>query len=81
MSPIRIETTIDSDTLHLPELGPLIGKCVEIIVREIGKPVISKANSDWAAVEAAVRGLEDYDFNAYREARDAEVRRVTTVQR
>lgn len=78
---IRIETTIDSDTLHLPQLGPLVGKCVEIIVREMGKPVVSKATSDRAAVEAAVRGLEDYDFNAYREARDAEVRKVATDQR
>jgi hypothetical protein len=35
MNAIRIETTIDSDTLHLPQLKPLVGKSVEIIVREM----------------------------------------------
>jgi hypothetical protein len=34
MSAIVIRRTLDSDTLHLPELGPLIGKEVEIVVRE-----------------------------------------------
>lgn len=34
MKPIRIERHLDSDTLHLPELAALIGKDVEIIVRE-----------------------------------------------
>jgi hypothetical protein len=35
MTAIRIETTIDSDTLYLPELKPLLGKSVEIVVREM----------------------------------------------
>lgn len=74
MSTIRIETTIDSDTLYLPQLKPLVGKSVEIIVREIATPNISPATSDWAAVEAAVRGLEDYDYDAYREAREQDRR-------
>jgi hypothetical protein len=74
MSAIRIETTIDSDTLYLPQLKPLLGKSVEIIVREKGAPVVVPAARDWAAVEAAVRGLEDYDFDAYRAAREIEVR-------
>jgi len=69
MSTIRIETTIDSDTLYLPQLKPLVGKSVEIIVRERATPIVTPATSDWAAVEAAVRGLEDYDFDAYRKAR------------
>jgi len=34
MTPIHIHTKIDSETLHLPELKPLIGKTVEIIVAE-----------------------------------------------
>jgi len=38
MSTIRIETTIDSDTLYLPQLKPLVGKSVEIIVRERATP-------------------------------------------
>jgi len=32
MSAIRIRRTIDSDTLHLPELRPFIGQTVEITV-------------------------------------------------
>ena len=34
MEPIRIRTTLESDTLTLPELRPLIGKAVEIRVVE-----------------------------------------------
>jgi hypothetical protein len=34
MNAIRIRKRIDSETLHLPELRPLIGKTVDIIVRE-----------------------------------------------
>jgi hypothetical protein len=32
MNPIRIRTTLTSDTLHLPALGPLVGRAVEITV-------------------------------------------------
>jgi hypothetical protein len=35
MKTIRIRTKVDSDTLHLPELRDLIGKSVEIVVREV----------------------------------------------
>ena len=35
MSAIRIRRTLDSDTLHLPELRPFIGRTVEIIVEEV----------------------------------------------
>ena len=38
MNAIRISKRIDSETLHLPELKPLIGKRVEIIVREEAPP-------------------------------------------
>lgn len=34
MSAIRIRKTLDSDTLYLPELRPLIGRTVEIVVEE-----------------------------------------------
>lgn len=76
MSTIRIETTIDSDTLYLPQLKPMVGKSVEIVVREMATPSISPATSDWAAVEAAIRALEDYDFQAYREVREQDRRRT-----
>ncbi len=34
MAPIRIHKHVTSETLHLPEIKPLIGKDVEITVRE-----------------------------------------------
>jgi|SRR5262245_29478920 hypothetical protein len=34
MSAIRIRKHIDSDTLHLPEVRPLIGRTVEIVIVE-----------------------------------------------
>lgn len=34
MTTIRIRRTLDSDTLHLPELRPLIGQTVEIVIAE-----------------------------------------------
>jgi hypothetical protein len=35
MEPIHIRTRIESETLHLPQLRPLMGKTVEILVVEI----------------------------------------------
>lgn len=37
MPSIHIQTQLESDTLHLPELQPLIGNDVEIVVREIAR--------------------------------------------
>ena len=34
MTAIRIRRKLDSETLHLPELKPLLGKIVEITVEE-----------------------------------------------
>jgi hypothetical protein len=34
MSAIRIRKTLDSDTLHVPELRPYIGRTVEIVVED-----------------------------------------------
>jgi len=76
MTTIRIETTINSETLHLPQLNPLVGKSVEIIVREKGAPAVTLGTSNWAAVEKAVRELENYDFDACPEQREAELRRA-----
>ncbi len=46
MKTIHIRKRLDSDILHLPELKPLIGKTVEISVRE---------------EEPAPRGASPYD--------------------
>ncbi len=35
MEPIRIRTKVESETLHLPQLKPLIGKAIEIFVVEL----------------------------------------------
>ena len=51
MAAIRIRRTLDSDTLHLPELRPLIGRTVEILVEE--------AAPDPAAEAARMRALLD----------------------
>ena len=36
MNAVRLRRRIDSETLHLPELRPFVGKDVEIIVLEDG---------------------------------------------
>lgn len=73
MDAIRIETFLEGETLHLPQLKPLVGKAVEIVVREKARPVVSPGPSEWADVQAAVLSLADYDFGAWRKARKAEV--------
>ena len=76
MTAIRIETQIDSETLYLPQLKPLVGKRVEILVQEKATPELRPAVGDWAAAETAVLALEDYDADAYREARAEELRQA-----
>jgi hypothetical protein len=74
MNAIRIRKTIDSDTLHLPELTPLIGRTVEIIVLdESGAPVVRPGTGDWEAAARAAQELRErgtYDFDAWREQRE-----------
>jgi hypothetical protein len=68
MNAIRIRKTIDSETLHLPELKPLLGRTVEIIVlEEENRSVIRPGTGDWDAAERAVGELEDYDYEALRD--------------
>jgi hypothetical protein len=66
MSTIRIHRTLDSDTLHLPELKPLIGKAVDITVTE--SP--ADGAKDWSALEEAAQELTDYDFDLPRRYRE-----------
>ena len=68
MSIIHLTQQIDSDTLHLPELRPLIGKQVEITIREISRPAADSPDH-WAALEAVSgKDLVDPDVcMAYRE--------------
>lgn len=65
MAVIHIHRTLESDTLHLPELKPLIGHAVEIIVRDEGSvsPIPSQ-KPNWDAALKATWKLEDYDYQA-----------------
>jgi hypothetical protein len=58
MNAIRIETTIDSDTLHLPQLKPLLGKSVEIIVREMTQ--VAKQTGNGVSVSLLVGSVIEY---------------------
>ena len=70
MSVIRIHRRIDSETLHLPELRPLIGKAVEIVVTAESEAKAADGAARWAAAEQAIRERTDYDFDAYKEQRE-----------
>ena len=74
MNAVRIRRRLESDTLHLPELKPLIGKAVEIIVLEEATPAIAPETGDWDAAMKAVNELEDYDFDAFRKQREYDLR-------
>lgn len=63
MNAIRIRRQLDSETLELPELRPLIGKSVEIIVLDDSESLPS-AEKDWSLLEKCARELTDYDFGA-----------------
>ena len=75
MTTIRIKRTLDSETLHLPELRPLLGKEVEIIVRD--QSAVLPGTGDWAALEEAAQDLEGYDFDAWRRQREYDLRHAT----
>lgn len=79
MDTIRISQKLDSDTLYLPQVRPLIGKTVEIIVREeIGSSDEVQNGQHpqrdaWKAALASLGGL-DIDWDAYRRQREFDVR-------
>ena len=63
---IRLHKHLDSETLHLPELRPLIGKTVEIIVQEEPEP---PADPYAALFDLAGKGAVDPEaYKALREA-------------
>jgi hypothetical protein len=69
MSVIHVTQQIESDTLHLPELRPLIGKKVEITIRELQTP--GDSESGWDAL-AALAGQDLLDPEAFKELRNLE---------
>lgn len=74
MTAIRIQTTLTSETLHLPELKSLIGRPVEIIVLDTTPaPAVRPPTGDWETARQAAERLRErgtYDFDAWREQRD-----------
>ena len=81
MDAIHINTKLDSDTLYLPQVRPLIGKTVEIIVQEQAPTVEQTQNGrnpnrvTWKAALAGLADL-DIDWDAYQRQREFDVRRA-----
>jgi hypothetical protein len=74
MNTLRIRRKLDSETLHLPELRPLIGKTVEIVIQEEEVLGIKAGTADWQAAERAAQALREagYDIDAWRNQRDCD---------
>lgn len=70
MATISIRRKIDSDTLVLPELVPLIGKTVDIRLTE--QPEMD-SDERWKKVAEAIAELEDYDFDAWKDLRSLDM--------
>jgi hypothetical protein len=66
MTVIHVTQQLNSDTLQLPELKPLIGKKVEITIREV--PAQGNAKQGWDAL-FELSGRELVDPEAYKELR------------
>jgi hypothetical protein len=72
MNAVRIHTRIDSETLNLPELRPMIGKQVEIIVMEEPAQTMSEHN---LAVLDEIAGKIDLHWDAIEKFRDVSMPR------
>ncbi len=69
MTELHLTHDLQSDTLKLPELQPLIGKKVEIIIREI--PHLAGPANPWDSLQS-LAGQDLVDPDAYRQLRDLE---------
>lgn len=79
MSAIRIRRTIDSDTLHLPELAGFMGHTVDIVIEDSAAPQnahgrVTPGTGDWDRALAAVQELRDYDYDAQRDQDACDIR-------
>ena len=66
MNAVRVRKHIESETLHLPELSPMIGTDVEIIVLQEEPP--PRAGGNFGAL-AGLAGKDVVDPDAYKELR------------
>lgn len=71
MTAIHIHRQLSSDTL--PELRPLIGKTVDILVREADGPPITPGTGDWSTWPAALIDVDGYDFDAWKSQRELDL--------
>lgn len=60
MTALHIRRHIDSDTLTIPELRELIGRDVEIVVREVEEPQPTAARIDAECAEATEDWKDSY---------------------
>ena len=58
MDAIRVRKTIDSETLHLPELRPLIGRAVDITIEEQAPVVRDEFWAETARIPATTEAFE-----------------------
>ena len=64
MHAIRIRKKLESETLSLAELKPLIGKTVEIVVWSEPTEETAVPAERWDAAIHAAEELENYNFDA-----------------
>lgn len=69
MTAIRIHKQIDSETLHLPELKPFVGRRVEIIIMEEETAPVTAKEEAWKAFFAQ-HGCDLVDPEVYRAQRE-----------
>jgi hypothetical protein len=69
---IHLHQKLDSETLYLPELKPMIGKSVEIIVREEAEPPSEPSSPSLSAL-LEVAGKDLIDPKAYQDIRAASI--------
>jgi hypothetical protein len=72
MNAIRVRKTIESETLHLPELGAYIGRTVDIVIEYPSRSgalleTPTAGIGDWDVVLEAAQQLPDYDYDAQRD--------------
>jgi hypothetical protein len=72
MTEIHLTRDLESETLQLPELKPLIGRKVEIIVRDLTPTRVPM--DPWDAL-SALAGRDLVEPGAYRELRDLDLNR------
>ena len=79
MATVQIKKPIDSATLTLPVLQPIVGNAVEFVRRERNGVVVTAGSGDWKALEVAASQLDGYDFEAWRQQRSHDQRDETEM--